>query len=282
MDPHLPLLAQHARSLGMRVTATTNATVLTDRRLDEVMSSLAGIAVSVDGPPDQHNKLRGTPWAFDRMLEGLATLRRHQIPFGLIHTLTTESVEHLPWLADFAADQEARLFQIHPLELVGRASSSVAGLHPAKVLARAYMVALFLAAAYRGRLAVQLDAFLRSEIVSHPEMVYAESSCRGSGCEDLPRTLVIEADGTVVPVAWGFSHRYSIASLQDERLGTGWLRWAATRQVAFRNLSSLVFDMIERNKEVTVVNWLELLVAGSNSGMLELLEGRGNCGKDRC
>jgi MoaA/NifB/PqqE/SkfB family radical SAM enzyme len=266
LDPELPVLARYARDLGMRVTVTTNATVLTNRRLDKVASWLTGVAVSVDGPPAQHNQLRGTFWAFDRMQAGLAALRRRQITFGLIHTLTNTSIQHLPWLADFALAEGARLLHIHPLELTGRAAPELTDLHLATApLERAYLAALFLAAAHRDRLTVQFDALLRAEILNHPEVLHLPSRGAGEGRADLPQILVIEPDGAVVPVAWGFSRRYAIASLTSERLSTGFSRWLTDGRAPFTSLGQQVFHMIETTPDLTVVNWLEWLVAQSHA-----------------
>ena len=122
----LPELLAHARSLGMQTTVTTNGTVLTPARLDGVEGLLDGMAISVDGPPDVHDELRGATGAFDRMSDGLARVRERGIPFGIIHTLTARSWPHLPWVATFAAHNGAALLQVHPLELTGRAASQLA------------------------------------------------------------------------------------------------------------------------------------------------------------
>jgi Fe-coproporphyrin III synthase len=266
IDPQFPVLARHAGSLGMRVTVTTNATALTDRRLDQAASCLAGVAVSVDGPPGQHNQLRGTPWAFDRMKDGLAALRSHQIPFGVIHTLTTTSIRHLPWLTDFALAEGAILLHIHPLELTGRAAPSLAELHPATgPLERAYLTALFLAAAHRDKLAVQFDALLRAEILNRPELLCLPGGATDQGPGDLPPTIVIQPDGTVVPVAWGFSRKYAIASLRSERLAAGYAHWLTGGRDAFTRLGRQVLQVVETTPDLTVVNWLEWLVAASHT-----------------
>jgi hypothetical protein len=177
--------------------------------------------------------------------------------------------EGLPWVADFAVGEGARLLQLHPLELIGRAASNLEDRRPhAAALARSYLLALALAAAYRTKLAVQFDGLLRSHVLTHPELVYADESPRPRVPADLVGTLVVETDGTVVPAAWGFSHRYAVASLHGERLSSGWQRWVSTRHTLFRGLCKEVFDLVAADPSATVINWHERLVLHSHRSQL--------------
>src|SRR5450759_5399538 len=142
----LDVLLTHAKRCGMRTTVTTNGTLLNTKRLDKLQSCLDILAISLDGPPDMHNEIRQSPLAFDRLLRGVEHVRSLGLSFGFIHTLTKQSWTHLLWLADFAAQQEASLLQIHPLELSGRAGTLMCKDAPDDdLLTRVYLLILALA-----------------------------------------------------------------------------------------------------------------------------------------
>jgi MoaA/NifB/PqqE/SkfB family radical SAM enzyme len=94
--PGLLDVLRHAKSLGLRTTVTTNGYFLQQRRLEPLRDFVDVLAVSLDGPPELHNRLRGSPRAFDRLGAGLKSLRASGLKFGFIHTLTQETWEHLP------------------------------------------------------------------------------------------------------------------------------------------------------------------------------------------
>ena len=75
---------QHAKSLGLRTTVTTNGYFLQPRRMEALRDFVDVLAVSLDGPPELHNRLRGSPRAFDRLCAGLKSLRASGMSFGFI------------------------------------------------------------------------------------------------------------------------------------------------------------------------------------------------------
>ena len=77
-------------------------------------------------------------------------------------TLTQYNVNEIDWAVRFAVEQGARLFQIHPLEEVGRASQLLIGSRPNGMeSAFAYLEAERIRRMYGDRLFVQLDVFHR-------------------------------------------------------------------------------------------------------------------------
>jgi radical SAM protein with 4Fe4S-binding SPASM domain len=77
LRPDLPEIVAHARRLKLRVTLTTNGTLLTrglSRRL--VKAGLNGLCVSIDSPVRAvHDRLRGMPGALKATLAGVSHLR---------------------------------------------------------------------------------------------------------------------------------------------------------------------------------------------------------------
>jgi len=263
----LPAVLRFAKSLGLRTGLTSNGTLFGRDRLERVREHLDGLAISVDGPPDVHNRMRASSRAFDRLLAGIATARDAGVPFAFIHTLTEGSWRHLPWVAEFAAEQGAQLLQIHPLELFGRAETGMRSDVPARdTTGRAYLVAKALEARYACSFGVQFDALLRRDIVADPELVYAAPGDRASRANTAAErlgSLVVEADGTIVPITYGFSRSYAIGNLHDARLAQSWPAWEREQLPRFRGLCRGVFDEIS-SSDARLVNWHDLIVARSH------------------
>ena len=269
----------HAKSFGMKTTITTNGTTLYKERLCKIKEYIDFIAISLDGPPRVHNKIRGSKYAFDKLLLGLENVRDTGIKFGFIHTLTRESWEHLLWICEFVANHNATLFQIHPLELEGRADIMMqSNTVNDDILARVYLITLVLASKYKGSMVIQFDAFRRDYVLKNPESVYSSelyynsSNTNDIKLADLLNFLVVEADGSVVPIAYNFSKRYKLCNIKNQRLSEIWpayLRRQEGGYMMFRKLCQEVFREISTNSLsneplLPFFNWYELIVSRSN------------------
>jgi MoaA/NifB/PqqE/SkfB family radical SAM enzyme len=259
---------RHAKSLGLRTTVTTNGYFLQPRRLEPLCDLVDVLAVSLDGPPEMHNRLRGSPQAFDRLCAGLKNLRASGLNFGFIHTLTQETWAHLSWIAEFAAASGARLLQLHPLEMAGRAEGRLGGLCAEEDgLAKAYLLASVLSAKYSGAMTIQLDLLHREQVSRAPEMVYAHELAGdwdGMAPADLLGLIVMEADGAVVPISYGLSRRYQICSLKEERLEHGWRSFLNIGYPEFRRLCRELFEELVSPNQRPLFNWHERVVARSH------------------
>lgn len=268
----------HAKSLGMVTTVTTNGTITDAEMIYELKAYLDLIAISLDGPPLVHNEIRGSKYAFDNLMVGLDLIRNAGIRFGFINTLTRTNWEYLLWMAEFASKEGASLLQIHPLELEGRASFTMQSESPDDdVLARVYLLILALKSRFKDSMKIQYDAASRDYILENPELVYAsglEIDLNKVDLADILNFLVVEPDGSVVPIAYGFSKQYELCNLKNKKLfdiWPGYLRRGHYR--LFRRLCKRVFDEISVPTELPFFNWYELLVKRSHE-MIELTEGK--------
>ncbi len=104
-------LVEHARGLGMKVTLTTNATLLTPERIHRlVRARVSGLSSSLDGPRARiHDAVRGVPGSFRRTVRALRRLieetrRRAQGPrVRLNFVLMQQNYRHLPAVLELAA-----------------------------------------------------------------------------------------------------------------------------------------------------------------------------------
>jgi len=252
---------EHAKSLGLTTTVTSNGMLLDERRLERIAGAADLLAISLDGVPESHDRMRASPRAFETMASRLEGVRRAGIPFGFIFTLTQYNLHELPWVATFAIEQGARLLQIHPLELAGRAAETLREERPdATEAAWAYVAAVRLREGLGERLRVHLDLADREVLREDPARAFAEPEAAADPKAPLGRQLsplVVEADGTVVPVQYGFSRRYALGNLHHERLPACAARWRAGLAADFRALCRRTFEELVSAEALPVTNWYE-------------------------
>lgn len=122
--PDFPLLARRAASLGIRVTLSTNATLLDDKMaavLKEVGVTYVGI--SLDGNPGTHDFFRGVPGAYARTIEGMRAARKAGLKVGLRLTLTRHTVADLDWIFKVIDDEGITRACFYHLVYSGRGRS---------------------------------------------------------------------------------------------------------------------------------------------------------------
>ena len=92
----LSLLAKRAASHGCLVSMNTNGTLLNESRVSEVSDVFDLIVVSLDGPKEVHDKIRGVAGAYDKVIEGIRLLKGHGVKVGVNSVATPWNIEILP------------------------------------------------------------------------------------------------------------------------------------------------------------------------------------------
>ncbi len=261
----LPSLLNETRRRGMQTTITTNGLLLDDRHIELLLGRVDFLAISLDGAPDRHNHMRNAPRAFETMHKRLSSLRSSGIPFGFLFTLTHESIDDLGWAAEFAAAEQAQVLQIHPLEETGRARSALQGQAPTDVdAAITWLLVDRLSEEYGGRLRIHLDLLNRDVLrdLCRVSRTTASSTCSKSDrLADLISPLVVEADGTVVPLQYGFPRAYALGNLNDMTIVEMAQRWFSEARLGWEGLWDRTSSLLCQAAELPFVNWYESVVA---------------------
>jgi Fe-coproporphyrin III synthase len=262
--PDLSRLLRHARGLGMIATVSTNAMLINDERAEALRRDATLVAVSLDGSPDWHNRMRGHPRAFDQMTEGVRRLKRAGVPFGFIFTMTLHNLHELEWVLDFSVKQGASLLQVHPLEEVGRAAQKYQGGTPDGLeLARGFVEVARLQQQYRDRINIRFDVADSQVLRADPARGFAvESDACGQGGDkstrlsDLLAPVVVEADGAVVPLQYSFARAYQIGDVYSDRLEAQISAWKRDTFPRFISLCrGLHGKLAQASSEFPFFNW---------------------------
>lgn len=260
LHPDFGEILESTRALGMGAIAVTNGTVLKGRRA-ALLPLLDLVAVSIDGPEPVHNRLRASPTAFARTLEGLEIVRRAGVPFGIAHTVTRESLPHLPWMAEFARAAGAEVLQLHPLGLVGAAADHALDEADGETLARAYLTALALRVDYGETLRIHVDLFNRERLRRDcAPIVPPAKAGAGARLADAINPLVLLSDGRVSPICHELAGAFPVADLKRDRLegaAAGFLADGLPRLHLF--CRALAERVLADEEGWPYLNWYELL-----------------------
>lgn len=256
-----PALLRRAHERGMSTTLTTNGTLLRPRFLEPVAEHLDLLAISLDGVPESHDRMRAHPKAFELLRTGLAEVHRLGLPFGLIFTLTQHNVDELRWVAGFAAEAGAKLLQIHPLEAVGRARSELPESAPDdRERFFGWTEALAAQAMVGERLRVQLDLATVSALGAERHLRNADlpPSQWQRPLAELCAPLVLEPDGVLVPLTYGFPRHLAVGDVTREDLPEAATRWRS-RYGDFTAHCARAYGAAQRAGGL--VNWFEVVSA---------------------
>ena len=207
----LPELLRTAKQLGLLTTVTSNGMLLTPRRLAALVGLVDVLAVSLDGTPASHDRMRGDSRAFRMLHSRMEAVRASGIPFGFITTLTMHNVHEIDFVVRYAAGQGASLVQVHPLELAGAAVRNLAGSIPdPEESAFALLEGARLSRQYS--IPVQVDLVRQADLRAQPAQFLAVRPSQTLPLSHWLTPLVVETDATVVPMTYGFPRAYALGN----------------------------------------------------------------------
>lgn len=110
-NQHLPTLARMLREEGIRITLLT-AGLLLDSEAESVVAAFDDVIVSLDGPPDLHNRIRRVPQAFERLARGVRRLRSLKPDIPISARCTVQKLNHCSLCATAVSARELGLDSI--------------------------------------------------------------------------------------------------------------------------------------------------------------------------
>lgn len=114
-------LVELAATLGFsRITIQSNGTLITDACAHRLArAGVSGVAVSLDGPRETHDRFRGMVGAFDATIGALRALVREGVRVGVQMTATSANVGELEGLVGAVAEAGVRRINIRRLVAQG-------------------------------------------------------------------------------------------------------------------------------------------------------------------
>jgi MoaA/NifB/PqqE/SkfB family radical SAM enzyme len=93
MHSNLFALADRLRGRGIRVTILSTG-LLFERFAREIVEHIDDVIVSLDGPPEIHDRIRRVPGAFERIAEGIRAIHRQNQKFQIGARCTVQEANH--------------------------------------------------------------------------------------------------------------------------------------------------------------------------------------------
>jgi radical SAM protein with 4Fe4S-binding SPASM domain len=118
--PGIIELIQHLNDRGISVSIDTNGTMLESFAEQIAPLERLHLTISVDGPEEIHDRLRGAPGTFDRLRRGIARIRElqqgmpHQTSLSLNFTICPPTVPGLGAMPDVARSLGVKVMAIVP------------------------------------------------------------------------------------------------------------------------------------------------------------------------
>ena len=236
--PHLIESIAYASSKNLFTSVTTNALTLKQKAEKLVNAGLNELYISLDGPQEIHNEIRGHKKSFQKAMEGIETLLNlnPNQTIAIFCVITEWNIGHLiPFL-----DQIKHL----PLKQVGF-------MHPnftpnSLAIAHNHTWSQAYPATISNVEEVTIDNFdlniLQNEVLTikennysfpvtfSPDIISEEEINRfynkphlkiGRGCNDIYRNIMIKSDGSVIP-AHGRCYNLTLGNLYNESLKEIW------------------------------------------------------------
>lgn len=243
--PHLVKTIAYANRKGLYTSITTNALTLRQKASQLAEAGLDEIFISLDGPPEIHNRIRGHKSSFQWAMAGIQKLLEHEVrpQISVFCCITEWNIGHLSEFAD--------LFRDIPLKQLGfmhtnYTNQEIAEKHnllygtdyPATVsnLEEVNIDNMDLSLLYEEIQQIRQSTYPFQVIFSpeihdrmgldifyhHPEILI------GKRCNDVFRNVMIKSDGSVIP-AHGRCYNLTLGNMYESTLPEIWNSAVASR-----------------------------------------------------
>jgi radical SAM protein with 4Fe4S-binding SPASM domain len=116
-------LAEYATSLGVRVTFSTNGTLIDEKKAARLAKiGVTYVGISIDGGEERHDHFRGKAGAFKESIRGIRNCRAAGIRVGIRFTVTQENLPELGSIFRLVEDEDIGRLCIYHLVYAGRGS----------------------------------------------------------------------------------------------------------------------------------------------------------------
>jgi len=126
MRPDLTELARYAVSKGMRAVISTNGTLITREKANELKKiGLSYVGVSIDGMEPVNDRFRGKKGAFRDAMAGINNCQEAGLKVGLRFTINRMNKDEIPRILDLLEEHDIPRVCFYHLVYAGRGSDMV-------------------------------------------------------------------------------------------------------------------------------------------------------------
>jgi Fe-coproporphyrin III synthase len=252
---------------GVNTTICTNGMLLSPRQAALFHNYGVRINVSIDGPPEFHDRFRNLTGAFRSSERGVRAAIGAGVPVTIISTVSRANLDSLEFLVDWATKAGAEQFFAQPLLNLGRGTQIASQCLTFDDVNRLILQLSDLANQSRtGNLKCNVIGARRKFLLEHPCGAYV---CNGSGChrgiEKEIKKVVVREDGTVLPEVPNISPRYSLGKIQEGSLTELVDRYYEEGYNAFDRLCRSAYSEVLQSWDCVIVPWEQIIAERSRT-----------------
>ncbi len=121
LRPDIRTLAAHAKAKGIRVTFSTNGTLIDEKKADWIRDlGVSYVGISIDGTEAVHDEFRRRPGAYRQSLEAIRRLRDRGVKVGLRVTMTKANTAAIPDIFELMRQERIPRICLYHLVYTGR------------------------------------------------------------------------------------------------------------------------------------------------------------------
>lgn len=236
--PHLIESLQYAKQKNLYTTITTNALTLKQKAKELCESSLKEIFISLDGPEEIHNQIRGHKSSFQKAIEGIEELLRYQHPpaVSVFCVITEWNIGYLKKFTDYFSNYNLKqlgfMHTNYTTQLIADEHNKIYGnTYPATIsnTEQINLDRMNLNELLNDILAIKSSKY-KFPVTFSPEIsdekmldVFYNQPEKliGKNCSDVFRNIMIKSDGTVIP-AHGRCYNINVGNIYNQSLPEIW------------------------------------------------------------
>jgi radical SAM protein with 4Fe4S-binding SPASM domain len=119
----LPEVLAHAQQRGLKTGIATNGFLLDHAAAEWIKDiGVQSVQISLDGPEETHNRIRGNAQSFERALQAIELLIRFEVPLiSVATTITTNNLDEIEGLRKLLLRLGVKLWRLAVVMPIGRA-----------------------------------------------------------------------------------------------------------------------------------------------------------------
>jgi radical SAM protein with 4Fe4S-binding SPASM domain len=258
-------LAEYATSLGVRVTFSTNGTLIDEKKAARLAKiGVTYVGISIDGGEERHDHFRGKAGAFKEAIRGIRNCREAGIRVGIRFTVTQENLPELGSIFRVVEDEGIGRLCIYHLVYAGR-GSYLQGIDLTVEQKRRMMVRLIEQVETWNEKAREVEVMTVDNHADAP-FIYLRLKDRNSSLADTALSLMRNNGGNRSGVAIGaidsfgfvhpdqFTQHHTVGSIRERPFSEIWRDSRVELLEGLRNRKALLKGRCSRCRWLSVCN----------------------------
>lgn len=263
--PDILDLAEYATSLGVRVTFSTNGTLIDEKKAERIAKiGVTYVGISIDGGETRHDRFRGKKGAWRNSIRGIRNCRAAGIRVGVRFTVTQENLPDLEDVYRIVEQEDIGRLCLYHLVYAGR-GSYLAGIDLTVEEKRKMMIRLMEQVEYWNEQGREIEVMTVDNHADAP-FIYLRLKDRHSTLADNALALIRNNGGNRSGVAIGaidsfgfvhpdqFTQHHTVGSIRERKFSEIWTDQRVDLLEDLRNRKALLKGRCARCRWLMVCN----------------------------